>query len=219
MDPGSEGRLLANEIIPLIVGFLLTTVLGGLLGTWLQQRSWKHQYDAKLQEDELRRADDVCHQVSKLLDKRLYRMRRFYDALASDPELPERNHRIQAALKEYNAVLYEWNDALNLHLALMGAYFGERARDWLDIQLYEEFKQVGADLEDYYLKSARGDPGDHNLAELKTYLDSLGNHVYQLGFFMMTQLREGHVGRSAPDSLGVSASPEDVQPPSATRHG
>jgi hypothetical protein len=213
----SEGCLLVNEIIPLFVGFLLTTVLGGFLGTWLQQRNWKHQYDAKLREDELRRADDVCHQVSKLLDRRLYRMRRFYAALASGSELPEKSDRIEAALKEYNVVLYEWNDSLNVNLALMGAYFGRRARDWLCFQLYEEFKQAGADLEDYYLKSTRGGPVEHDLAELEAHLDSLGRQVYQMGFFMMTQLREGYVGRSAPDSLDMSASPEEVQLPSAIR--
>jgi hypothetical protein len=44
----------------------------------------------------------------------LYRMRRFYFALASDPELPQRSERIQGCLKEYEAVLYEWNDSLNI---------------------------------------------------------------------------------------------------------
>jgi hypothetical protein len=56
-----------NSIVPLVVGFMLTAVLGGLLGTYLQQRSWKHQNDARLREEELRRADDVCHAVSQLL--------------------------------------------------------------------------------------------------------------------------------------------------------
>ena len=145
--------MLANEIIPLVVGFVLTTVLGGWLGARLQRRTWDHQNEVQLRQDELRRADNVCHSVSTLLDKRLYRMSRFYSAMASDPELPEGSERIQACLKEYNAVLYEWNDSLNLNLALMGAYFGEEARNWLDFELYEQFKQVGAELEDHYLKN------------------------------------------------------------------
>jgi hypothetical protein len=53
-----------------VVGFLLTTVLGGLLGTYLQERSWSHQNEARLQEAELRRAEAVCQPVSGLLDKR-----------------------------------------------------------------------------------------------------------------------------------------------------
>lgn len=210
---GREGRLLANEIIPIVVGFLLTTVLGGVLGTWLQQRAWKRQNEVQLRQDELRHADDVCQQVSKLLDKRLYRMRRFYFALASDPGLPERSERIQACLREYNVVLYEWNDSLNLNLALMGAYFGLGARDWLHFRIYEQFKRVGARLEDYHLRSVQSAPAEPDLAEIEAELDLLGNQVYQLGVFMMTQLREGDVGRKAPDPLGVSSSPGKVQVP------
>jgi hypothetical protein len=42
-------------------------------------------------------------------------------------------------------VLHEWNDRLNLNLALMGTYFGESARDWLDLVIYENFRSVGSD--------------------------------------------------------------------------
>lgn len=205
--------MLANEITPLVVGFVLTTVLGGLLGTFLQWRTWNRQNEVQLRQGELRRAGEVCESVSTLLDKRLYRMRRFYSALASDPELPERRERIQGCLKEYDAVLYEWNDGLNLNLALMGTYFGEGARNWLDFKLYEQFKRVGAELEDYYRLSARGDSAERSLAEIKAGLDALGNQVYQLGVFMMIQLRDGDVGRKAPDRLDARPSPGKVQVP------
>jgi hypothetical protein len=187
-----------------------------MLGTWLQRGTWKRQNDVQLRQDELRHADSVCQQVSKLLDKRLYRMRRLYSALASDLGLPERSERIQACLKEYDDVLYEWNDGLNLNLALMGAYFGAEARDWLHFQIYEQFKQAGSELEDYYLRSVRSDPAlrrrpEASLPEIRAHLDLLGNQVYQLGFFMMTQIRDGKVGRTAPNPLSVSLSPGKVQ--------
>ena len=210
--------MIATELVPLVVGFALTTVLGGFLGSWLQRRTWDHQKEVQLREDELRRADDVCQQVSKLLDKRLYRMRRLYFSLALDLDLPDRNDRVQTSLKEYNTVLYEWNDGLNSNLALMGAYFGAGARDWLDTQLYEHFKRAGAGLEDYYLRNTRGIPADRNLMDIKADLDALSTQVYRLGIFMMTQLREGHVGRTAPDPLQVSGSPGEVSVPSIANH-
>jgi hypothetical protein len=40
-------------------------------------------------------------------------------------------------------VLYEWNDQLNLNLALLDTYVGESARDWLDLVIYENFRSVG----------------------------------------------------------------------------
>jgi hypothetical protein len=206
---------LANALIPLVVGFALTTVLGGFLGSWLQQRAWDHQKEAQLREDEFRRADGVCNQVSKLMDKRLYRMLRFYFALAAADGTPDGNTRIQDSLKEYDAILYEWNDNLNLNLALIGTYFGETARDWLDSQIYEDYKQVGAELENYYHDSMGSTPADRSLDDIKAHLDSLSSQVYRLGVFMMTQLREGNVGRTAPDPLQVSRSPEKVQVPTA----
>lgn len=210
--------MLANEIIPIVVGFLLTTVLGGLLGTWLQHRTWKRQNEVQLREEELSHADRVCQQVSKLLDKRLYRMRRLHSALASDPGLPERSERIEACLKEHDDVMYEWNDGLNLNLALMGAYFGIGARDWLHFNIYEQFEQLSAQLEDYCLKSIRNDPAPRNLPEnilpkIGKAIDLLEGQVYQLGVFMMTQIRDGDVGRKAPDPLSVSPSPGKVQVP------
>jgi hypothetical protein len=204
---------LANTLIPLVVGFALTSVLGGFLGSWLQQRAWDHRREAQLREDELRRADNVCQQVSQLLDKRLYRMLRFYHALASDNRAVG-SSRVQDSIKEYDAVLYEWNDCLNLNLALMGTYFGETARDWLDSQIYESYKKVGAELENYHQKSTQGVPADLGLDEIKAHLDSLSSQVYQLGVFMMTQLREGQVGRTAPDPLQLSRSPAQVRAPS-----
>jgi hypothetical protein len=200
--------VLANEIIPLIVGFVLTTVLGGWLGARLQQRTWDHQNEVQLRQDELRRADNVCQSVSKLLDKRLYRMRRFYFALAPHSGVPERSERIQVCLKEYDDVLYEWNDVLNLNLALMGTYFGERARKQLGFTLYEHFEKVGAALENCYDRSVQGGEVECNLAEIKGELDSLEKQVYELGLFMMTRLRDGDVGRTAPDRLDASSLPD-----------
>lgn len=102
--------------------------------------------DQGLWEGELRRADDVCQAVSRLLDRRLYRMLRLVDVLDGQGDDPDRPALLARRLGEYDQVLYEWNDQLNLNLAMMGTYFGESARDWLDLVLYENFRSVGSDL-------------------------------------------------------------------------
>lgn len=211
----SGGGSLADALLPIIVGFLLTTVVGGFLGSWLQRRTWDHQKEVQLREDEMRRADEVCKRISGLLDKRLYRMRRLFFALALEPEAEDKHARIVNSLKEYNAVLYEWNDNLNLNLAQVGTYFGTSARDWLDGKIYEEYKNIGAELENCLRNSFAASGERTALETVKKNLDSLSSHVYRLGVFMMTQLREGNVGRTAPDALHPSNSPEQVQVPSA----
>jgi Tfp pilus assembly protein PilN len=67
-----------EQFLPLIVGFLLTTVAGGVLGYFFQSRSWSHQYDAQFREQERERAAKAFDEISRLLDKRLYRLRQLY---------------------------------------------------------------------------------------------------------------------------------------------
>jgi hypothetical protein len=189
-----------DSIVPLVVGFLLITVLGGGLGTYLQQRSWKHQNDARLREEELRRADDVCRAVSQLMDRRLYRMLRLFHALDGDAGDPDRPALLTRQFGEYDQVLYEWNDQLNLNLARLGTYFGESARDWLDLVIYENFRSVGSDLERAYRQAIR-EPSAVPLDGLYERLGKLNDQVYELGVFMMTRLREGQVGGRAPQPL------------------
>jgi hypothetical protein len=70
-----------ETLVPLVVGFVLTTVLGGLLGSYLQRRTWDQQNEALPREEELRRADAVCQDVSRLQDKRRYRVLRLSSAV------------------------------------------------------------------------------------------------------------------------------------------
>ena len=203
---------------PLVCGPILLhnyfsrNVLGGVLGSYLQQRSWKHQNkvrlkeeefkdEARLKEEELKRAEAVCESVSRLLDKRLYRMLRLYYACDGYAQGSFSEEVLEQRLREYDNVLYEWNDGLNLNLALVGTYFGKSARKYLDFNLYVSFKTVGSNLEEAYRAVSQRSHVNFPFDELHSQIDQLNFKVYQLGVFMMTQLREGQVGRSSPDPL------------------
>jgi hypothetical protein len=193
---------MASSLVPIVVGFLLTTVLGGLLGSYLQQRAWRNQNEQRLRDDELKRAATACVEVSQLLDKRLYRMLRLFHALASSGRDEEGfEHTVAARLADYDAVLYDWNDRLNVNLSLVGTSFGQAARDWLDRRVYEQFKQTGALLEQLVEQRSRNIGVMPNLNEVASDLAKLNDDVYRLGVFMMSRLREGHVGRTVKDPL------------------
>jgi hypothetical protein len=188
-----------ETLVPLVVGFVLTTVLGGLLGSYLQRRSWDHQNEARLREDELRRAGDVCQSVSGLLDKRRYRMLRLSFAVRGHAAETVSAEALTERFGDYDQVLYEWNDSLNVNLAMVGTYFGQHARDLLE-RAYEIYQQVGSQLEDAYRKVAHG--GQRAALDgLDGLLGELDDTAYQLNVFMMTRLREGAVGRRAPRPL------------------
>jgi hypothetical protein len=68
--------MMLKVLAPILLGFLLTTVLGGFLGVYLQQRSWAHRFKVERATAERDRAVQVFEETSRLLDRRLYRMRR-----------------------------------------------------------------------------------------------------------------------------------------------
>ncbi len=50
-----------DNVVPILLGFVLTTVIGGLFASLLQQRSWRYQNAARLREEERQKASDVAN--------------------------------------------------------------------------------------------------------------------------------------------------------------
>jgi hypothetical protein len=188
-----------ENILGIVIGFALTTIAGGWWATRLQERSWARQNDVRLREAENERAGAACQELTLLLDRRLYRMLRLlWAANGSATE-----NEIERRRLEYLEVLFAWNDHLNTNLSLVGSYFGDEAREYLD-GLYEDFKRVGQSVE-AVVRAARAGEDTAELAKQVALefegrqVGSLNDRVYQFGLMMMGQLREGHVGRYAPN--------------------
>jgi hypothetical protein len=190
-----------DNVLPILLGFVLTTVIGGLFASFLQHRSWRYQNAARLREEERKKASDVCQQITTLVDKRLYRMQRLLWAITGQAEGRFSADVVDARLRDYDEVLFEWNDQLNARLAVVGAYFGEDVRVFLDRVVYAAFRDAGDQLEDLYHQSAGADAVGKASAEL-TRLNHL---AYQVGVTMMVRVREERVGRAAPTALGEVA--------------
>jgi len=201
--------------LPIVLGFVLTTVFGGWWAQHLQRESWKQQNnlqnkewdrqnDLRKQEDEHHRAAIACENLSKLLDKRLYRMLRLFYAIEDYGPDPTDVSRLDARLSDYNEVLYEWNDSLNVNLALLGSHFGASAREYL-YYLQGYFQRVGKDLQEAIRGARRGKDVSVELnalrPEFQGHAGSLNDRVYQLGLAMMTQLRDDTVGSKVNDKL------------------
>ena len=93
---------MGQQLLLLVTGFVLTSVLGGLLGYWLQSRSWAHQHDVQRRDEERQHALKTFEEISLLLDRRLYRMRRLYWAArpptgAVAPHLDRRDNQPTAS--------------------------------------------------------------------------------------------------------------------------
>jgi hypothetical protein len=191
---------MVKEITTLVIGFLLTTVAGGFLGTYLQQRAWRRQNDARLREEELRRADSTCQTISGLIDKRRYRMLRLLWALR-EHGTRDVSAMLEESRKAYDEVLFEYNDRLNVNFSLIGTYFGERARAWLQDEVHATFVRAGDSLVRAGRSVSMGGAAEADLSAAEQALEQLNEQIYRLSVFMMALLREGRVGRQVEDAL------------------
>lgn len=179
-----------SQVFLLILSFILTSVVGGLLGYYFQNRTWKHQNTARLQENERLTAKDVFEKISMLMDKRLYRSRLLSWSLEDESV---QDDVIEKHMAEYRQILYEWNDTLIRNLALVEAYFGNDVRQHLEGTVYESFKTIGGLLEKQY-KEWKSSKKILITPATSTGLQKLSAEVYRLNFSMIRLIQSGRVG-------------------------
>lgn len=187
---------MADQLALLLTGFLLTGVLGGGLGYFFQRRAWTHQYRVERRDEGRRQASNTFEEVSRLLDRRLYRMRLVYWA-AKRRTKGGGTAQLSTALDGYRAVLLEWNDNLNRILALVTTFFGGGIRRQLEVNVYEEYAAIGRALDELVRQVSDGRT-DVELPPLGSRLTALGGQVYRLNTRMLTLLQLGQIGESAP---------------------
>src|SRR5205807_6782877 len=132
---------MTDDLIKLTIGFLLTTVCGGLLAFVFQRRQAEYQWLRTRREKELTDAQAVFDEVSRLLDRRLYRTRQLlwsFDRLLAGR---------QQCLDDYRTIVTEWNDNINRILAMLTIHFSIERRNMIDNQIGAQFRAIGHSLE------------------------------------------------------------------------
>lgn len=184
------------DVLKLLLTFLLTTVAGGALGYYFQTRSWRQQSKTRQLESERTMATQVFEEISRLMDKRLYRMRQIFWRLrrVETTELVVEKH-----LSLYRELLYEWNDNLNRNLALVQACFGRAIRRDLELYAYEAFREIGDRLEQCCRDRAARQDAEQELDSLEREIRALGVLVYNVNLKMIRLIQRGTVGVFSPD--------------------
>lgn len=188
---------MGDELVLLLVGFVLTSVVGGALGWFFQTRSWSHQHAAQQRDQERAQAIKVFEEVSSLLDRRLYRMRLVFWAAKRLAQGRGDAAALDEARARYHEVVTTWNDNLNRILALVHTYFGGAARQELEDRIYEEFSAIGRALEQFVRDCAS--PGfDADRSPIGRRLSWLGRQVYAFNVRVLELLQAEQLGRDAP---------------------
>lgn len=174
-----------EKLFLLTIGFLLTTVCGGILGRYFQHRTWKNQWAVSQNERTIQLSLNIFEEISRLMDKRLYRMRRLYWAINKN----QSNDEVENRMNEYREVLYEWNDNINRNLALLQFYFGDDSRDSLDFDVGKMFVDTGAILEKNY-RQRRPDEKLKDIIDSAEDLDILASKVYQFNLNLLGKIKK-----------------------------
>ncbi|KQS98683.1 hypothetical protein ASG23_13085 [Cellulomonas sp. Leaf395] len=95
----------------LVIGFVLTTVLGGLLGAGLQRTQWNRQARLDIAKQGYVDATTMLEQVLTSIDRRYYGLYRWYSSVRDDE--PEQKLAEREAV--YFATVHEWNEKLRTH--------------------------------------------------------------------------------------------------------
>ncbi len=167
------------ELVKIILGFLLTTLCGGVLGFIFQKRHQRYQWQKNRQEKELDAALQVFNEISRLLDKRLYRAQQFYWSLAKSETI--RKHKED----DYRVVVYEWNDNINRILALLAIYFPPEIRERLDGLVGAELVRVGRGIE----KALHQLPATPEQG-IEDRLSKIGSEIYHFNLMMLRHIQQ-----------------------------
>lgn len=198
---------MGNQVLLLVIGFALTSVLGGALAYFFQTRSWAHQHQAQQRDQLHEQAMKVFEEISSALDKRLYRMRLVFWAAKRCAPAGADLSNLRKALGDYRKTLADWNDNLNRTLALVQTFFGGAAREQLDDHIYEEYSAIGRALDEFVRDVSVSHRADVPVPPIGRRLTWLSNEVYLLNLHMLELLQQDKLGAVAPAATPSRPSP------------
>ena len=177
--------LLEHPLLLLVVGFLLTGFFGQILIGKIQRRNWKHQFEIERLNRQIKETRTVYEHISLLLDKRIYRSRRLYYSF-NDRDIREINNKCVDCFKEFNEMLYKWNDSLNNNIAKIESYFGEKNGKFFQDRLCADLRWVGILLRRYYY-NMKDKP---SLKNINKAIEITNERVYEMNKRMFVKIRE-----------------------------
>jgi hypothetical protein len=178
----------SEDFWKLVVGFALTTIVGGLLTTTYQCGATRLTERQRERNSEIQAATEVFNEVSRHLDRRLYRSRRLLWGLSRPTTQTSASSLSAADLQRrrdaYVEAVQEWNENINRTYALTERYFGRGMRVFLEQDLARGFICV----------SARLDSQEPEIIGLEHVIDSFNPEVYRFNLEMLRRIQEGRIG-------------------------
>ncbi|HEY2068363.1 MAG TPA: hypothetical protein VGG48_02315 [Rhizomicrobium sp.] len=122
-SPPFPSRGFWENLTLLLIGFVLTGVVGAFLSFWFQREMARREAYLIAEQSDLAQSIDAFRTVSDEVGKRQFRMNRLVQALTGVAPENTRNDRA----RDYKEIFVEWNEQLGRNTALYNFYFHDDA--------------------------------------------------------------------------------------------
>lgn len=178
----------------LLLGFILTTVCGGLLGAYLQNRSrFRTQQEA------------IFSDLAKQMDARAYRTRSLIAGFRGDLEFAP----LETRRNEYRATLEDWNVSRSRNSVLVLRYFGPLASRCF-LQIHVDFLNINRSIR-------RG----ADLAKVNGDIEVLEGSIQSFDTFLLNSMKSHPFSTPAPcrvESIPAREGLPKIAPDSSSQH-
>lgn len=137
-------RNLAEDMALIGFQFVLLTIGGAIVANFYQGQLADRERGAERRDRSRTEAVAAFDEVSRLLDRRLYRTRRLVWGMQEGVGTEAWNARRLA----YDAAVVDWNENLNRNLALIQVHFGCDLRSKLSGEIFPRFRSISSELTD-----------------------------------------------------------------------
>jgi len=175
-----------HDFVLLFFGFILTSLFGSLITYYVQSRNIDYQNELIQLQTERQKAEMVFTEISNIMDKRVYRMRKIIWGYRSNDERINLDNK----WRDYENVLEEWNLGLNKNLSFIQIYFGKEARMKFESVIHKKLKKAGYLLQEYKKFKAKDD-----FDESIKLIDQVNEDIYKLDIFMLEAISNNRIGK------------------------
>lgn len=176
----------SQKLLLLVATFLLSTLLGGLLGYYFQARTNSRNYKNSLIESERKAAKDIFEDIITGIDERIY-----YAQIVNDAHLFNEHKKGISPEKWNNYVkaMDKWNININKRFQLMLFYFGYQTKK--DIQvIHLKFISLNSKLNS---AKASNDQAIHNI--IKSDIAEINKANADLSVKLIRLIQQDSIGR------------------------
>ncbi|MDF1811964.1 MAG: hypothetical protein P1V20_07110 [Verrucomicrobiales bacterium] len=204
MKGHQQGRSFGERLFFLALTYGLTTVVGGFLAFFFQEKSRVNERQSAMFTSQKEEAMSLYREVTGLMGERSYLMLRIYFGSGDNPFPDDYEDRWDA----YVDILHKWNSSRFTRRAMIEAYFGKPFWD-LEREIHYQFRDVGKLLEK---GKVEGQFPPTLLKEIDSGMDDVTTLIKKYNSDSLQAILSGEIGAFRTKSTPKADETESAEP-------